>query len=90
MNYSVNLDNPYVLVSKIAVPVLTLPKEVGKCLIYFSGVWTSDAMHSNAILEIGKKLKERLRIAPKVVIGYQVHKDTMDKASSATKNSYTV
>ncbi|GJQ86534.1 eIF-4E [Trypoxylus dichotomus] len=54
------------------------------------GVWTSDAMHSGAILEIGKKLKERLRITQKVTIGYQVHKDTMDKASSATKNSYTV
>lgn len=37
-----------------------------------------------------RKLKERLRIAPKVTIGYQIHKDTMAKAGSVTKNTYIV
>lgn len=54
------------------------------------GVWTADASNSSAVLEIGRKLKDRLRIPQKVTIGYQVHKDTMDKAGSVTKQSYTV
>ncbi|XP_025836188.1 eukaryotic translation initiation factor 4E-1A-like isoform X2 [Agrilus planipennis] len=54
------------------------------------GVWTSDYSNKNAVLEIGQKLKERLRIPPKMTIGYQIHKDTMDKASSLTKNTYTI
>ncbi|CAH1369158.1 hypothetical protein MTP99_010634 [Tenebrio molitor] len=54
------------------------------------GVWTSDANKGNAVLEIGKKLKERLHIPPRTVLGYQVHKDTQDKSGSVTKNSYTV
>jgi len=54
------------------------------------GLWTSDANNGSALLEIGRKLKERLRIAPKISIGYQIHKDTMDKSGSVTKNTYTV
>jgi len=54
------------------------------------GIWTANANHSDAVLEIGRKLKDRLRIKIKDTIGYQVHKDTMDKAGSVTKNSYTV
>ncbi|XP_022919027.1 eukaryotic translation initiation factor 4E-1A-like isoform X1 [Onthophagus taurus] len=54
------------------------------------GIWTADAMRAAAVIEIGRKLKDRLRISPKVTIGYQVHKDTIDKAGSVTKNSYTV
>lgn len=57
---------------------------------YITGIWTADASRSNAVLEIGRKLKERLRISPKVAIGYQIHKDTMVKAGSVTKNTYTV
>uniref|UniRef100_A0A1B6HUS2 eIF-4F 25 kDa subunit n=1 Tax=Homalodisca liturata TaxID=320908 RepID=A0A1B6HUS2_9HEMI len=55
-------------------------------------VWTSDASRSNCdgVIAIGKKLKERLRIGPKVQIGYQVHKDTMEKSSSVARNMYTV
>ncbi|KAF5282752.1 hypothetical protein FQR65_LT02749 [Abscondita terminalis] len=54
------------------------------------GLWTSDATNSTALLEIGRKLKDRLRIPQKVNIGYQAHKDTMDKSGSATRNTYTV
>ncbi|XP_026472952.1 eukaryotic translation initiation factor 4E-like isoform X1 [Ctenocephalides felis] len=54
------------------------------------GVWTRDASHGTSVMEIGKKLKERLRIAPKIQIGYQIHKDTMAKSGSVTKNSYIV
>lgn len=60
------------------------------CSVFFAGLWTSDANNSAALLEIGRKLKERLRIPQKVNIGYQIHKDTMDKSGSVTKNTYTV
>lgn len=54
------------------------------------GIWTKNATRSEAVLEIGRKLKERLRIKPKDQIGYQAHKDTIDKASSMTKTSYNI
>lgn len=53
-----------------------------------SGVWTADTSKQQANLEIGRKLKEQLGIHGK--IGFQLHRDTMVKHSSATKNLYTV
>ncbi|OXU25695.1 hypothetical protein TSAR_012614 [Trichomalopsis sarcophagae] len=53
-------------------------------------VWTGDAGTQASVMEIGRKLKERLRITPKMVIGYQVHRDTMVKVGSMTKNTYVV
>lgn len=38
-------------------------------------VWTSNAESADSVMEIGFKLKERLRIATKIV--YQAHEDTM-------------
>lgn len=37
-----------------------------------------------------RKLRERLKIASKVTIGYQIHKDVMVKVGSQTKNAYVV
>ncbi|XP_012273019.1 eukaryotic translation initiation factor 4E-1A isoform X3 [Orussus abietinus] len=54
------------------------------------GVWTADAQRSQSVMEIGRKLKERLRIVSGTSIGYQVHKDTMVKSGSTTKNTYFV
>nr|ALE20583.1 eIF4E-1A [Leptinotarsa decemlineata] len=54
------------------------------------GVWTADAQNSVAVLEIGRKLKERLHIQSRTVLGYQVHKDTIEKTGSVSKFSYTV
>ncbi|XP_011140700.1 eukaryotic translation initiation factor 4E-1A isoform X1 [Harpegnathos saltator] len=54
------------------------------------GVWTSNANSEDSVMEIGRKLKERLRITPKMSMGYQAHKDTMVKAGSQTKNTYTL
>lgn len=54
------------------------------------GLWTHDAMKSEANKKIGFKLKERLKIPPKIVLGYQVHSDTMAKSGSTTKNRFTV
>ncbi|KAJ8731757.1 hypothetical protein PYW07_015619 [Mythimna separata] len=52
------------------------------------GVWTADTSKQHANIEIGRKIKEQLGIHGK--IGFQVHRDTMVKHSSATKNLYTV
>lgn len=54
------------------------------------GIWTSNADCADSVMEIGRKLKERLRITSKTTMGYQVHKDTMIKAGSQTKNTYTL
>ncbi|XP_018577506.1 eukaryotic translation initiation factor 4E-1A-like [Anoplophora glabripennis] len=54
------------------------------------GIWTSDAQNGVAVLEIGRKLKERLRIPSRTILGYQVHKDTIEKTGSVSKYSYTV
>lgn len=59
-------------------------------IILFLAVWTADALNSKAVLEIGRKLKERLHIPSRTVLGYQVHKDTMEKTGSMQKYSYTV
>lgn len=53
-----------------------------------AGVWTADTSKQHANIEIGRKIKEQLGIHGK--IGFQVHRDTMVKHSSATKNLYTV
>jgi len=55
-------------------------------------VWTADASKAKCegVIAIGKKLKERLRIGPKMQIGYQIHKDTMEKSGSIARNTYTV
>ncbi|XP_019874827.1 eukaryotic translation initiation factor 4E-1A isoform X1 [Aethina tumida] len=53
-------------------------------------VWTSDASNSAAVMEIGKKLKDRLHIPPRTTLGFQVHQDTIDKTGSVSKYSYTV
>lgn len=54
------------------------------------GVWTADASNNGAVMEIGRKLKDRLNIPPKITLGYQAHADTMDKNSSVSKFTYTV
>nr|QBH73404.1 eukaryotic translation initiation factor 4e [Thermobia domestica] len=54
------------------------------------GVWTADASRGQSVMEIGRRLKERLNIPQKVIIGYQIHKDTMNKSGSVTKNTYTI
>ncbi|XP_044739125.1 eukaryotic translation initiation factor 4E-1A-like isoform X2 [Chrysoperla carnea] len=53
-------------------------------------LWTADASNTKAVLEIGKTLKERLKISPKITIGYQIHKDTMAKSGSVTRVTYTI
>jgi translation initiation factor 4E len=54
------------------------------------GLWTGDASKQEVTKTIGKVLKERLKVPPRIVLGFQSHADTMVKAGSTTKNRYTV
>lgn len=53
-------------------------------------VWTANGQNSNTVLEIGRRLKERLNLGHNCSLGYQMHKDTMAKTGSVTRNMYTV
>ncbi|XP_011504635.1 PREDICTED: eukaryotic translation initiation factor 4E-like isoform X2 [Ceratosolen solmsi marchali] len=53
-------------------------------------VWTANASNQSSVMEIGRKLKERLRIPPSIIIGYQAHKDNKNKPGSVIKNIYTI
>ncbi|XP_067015665.2 eukaryotic translation initiation factor 4E-like [Anabrus simplex] len=46
------------------------------------GVWTMDAHKCLSVVEIGRKLKERLFIGRDVTMNYQVHLDTMMKTGA--------
>lgn len=54
------------------------------------GIWTADAAHSNSIMEIGRRLKERLNLPSRLGMSYQSHKDTASKSSASTKNLFTI
>ncbi|XP_034942462.1 eukaryotic translation initiation factor 4E-like isoform X2 [Chelonus insularis] len=54
------------------------------------GIWTADSKRTQSVMEIGRKLRERMKIHPKTQLGYQVHKDVMVKAGSVTRNTFTV
>ncbi|XP_015438577.1 PREDICTED: eukaryotic translation initiation factor 4E-1A-like isoform X1 [Dufourea novaeangliae] len=54
------------------------------------GVWTANASSEHSVIEIGRKLRERLKITSKVSIGYQIHKDIMLKVGNQTKNAYVI
>jgi translation initiation factor 4E len=53
-------------------------------------IWTGDGTKTKGILDIGNKLKDRLKIPRNTLIAYQNHKDTMVKAGSVTKNTFTL
>ncbi|KAF4516823.1 hypothetical protein B566_EDAN006217 [Ephemera danica] len=54
------------------------------------GLWTADGNRTASIMEVGSRLKSRLKIPAKVNIGYQFHRDLVVKNSSAIKNRYQV
>uniref|UniRef100_A0A0K8TSA0 eIF-4F 25 kDa subunit n=1 Tax=Tabanus bromius TaxID=304241 RepID=A0A0K8TSA0_TABBR len=54
-------------------------------------IWTADGNNEEAVLEIGRKLKECLRVdSDKTELHYQLHKDTMVKSGSAIKSTYSL
>ncbi|KPU74090.1 uncharacterized protein Dana_GF22031, isoform C [Drosophila ananassae] len=53
-------------------------------------IWTADGGNEAAALEIGRKLREGLRMESAYVLQYQLHKDTMVKQGSTVKSIYTL
>ncbi|CAK1552805.1 unnamed protein product [Leptosia nina] len=74
-----NFENP----EEICGAVVNVRAKIDKI-----GVWTADISKQQAVIDIGRKLKDQLGIHGK--IGFQIHRDTMVKHSSSTKNLYTV
>uniref|UniRef100_A0A171A8L4 eIF-4F 25 kDa subunit n=2 Tax=Triatoma infestans TaxID=30076 RepID=A0A171A8L4_TRIIF len=56
------------------------------------GLWTAngDKSKSEAVVAIGRKIKERLRIHNKQPIVYQMHKDTQVKSGSIVKITHSL
>ncbi|XP_033755164.1 eukaryotic translation initiation factor 4E-like [Pecten maximus] len=53
-------------------------------------LWTRDATRPDAIMKIGKKLKDSLKIPIKIAIGFQAHTDTMTKTGSTARDRFRV
>jgi len=53
-------------------------------------MWLCETKPQESIVKIGQKIKNRLGIEEKVIIGYEVHSDTMIKHGSTAKIRYTV
>ncbi|CRL08365.1 CLUMA_CG021344, isoform A [Clunio marinus] len=53
-------------------------------------VWTSNSNNKDALIEIGRKLKEGLNLPERFKIHYQTHNDAMVKNSSTVKSLYEI
>lgn len=53
-------------------------------------IWTANGNNEAAILEIGHKLREALRLVGRNMLHYQLHKDTMVKQGSNVKSIHTL
>ncbi|GIY75199.1 eukaryotic translation initiation factor 4E [Caerostris extrusa] len=53
-------------------------------------VWTADITNVEAIMKIGRTIKDRLNLHPRNTIGYEAHSDTQVKTGSVTKNRFTL
>ncbi|XP_017054564.2 uncharacterized protein LOC108097044 [Drosophila ficusphila] len=53
-------------------------------------IWTADGGNEEAVLEIGRRLREGLRMESAYVLQYQLHKDTKVKQGSTVKSIYTL
>lgn len=53
-------------------------------------IWTGDGMNKSAVLNIGRKIKERLNIPANVTIAYQSHAEQQSRQSSTARAQYSV
>ncbi|XP_002737138.1 eukaryotic translation initiation factor 4E-like [Saccoglossus kowalevskii] len=52
-------------------------------------IWTADSTRGDETCKIGRLFKERLNLAPKHILGFQAHADTISKTGSTAKNLYS-
>ncbi|XP_062140247.1 eukaryotic translation initiation factor 4E1-like [Drosophila sulfurigaster albostrigata] len=53
-------------------------------------IWTANGDNKEAVLEIGHKLRDALRLGPQNSLQYQLHKDAMTKQGSNVKTTFTL
>ncbi|GIY53918.1 eukaryotic translation initiation factor 4E-1A [Caerostris darwini] len=53
-------------------------------------VWTADVKNQEAIMVIGRIMKDRINIHPRNTIAYEAHADTQVKTGSVAKCKYTL
>lgn len=53
-------------------------------------VWTANYTSKEAIMEIGRKLKEGMSLPDRIKLHYQTHSDSMVKNSSTVKSLYEI
>lgn len=58
--------------------------------LFILAIWTSNSNNKDAVMEIGKKLKEGLNLPERLKIQYQTHSDSMVKNSSSVKSLYEI
>lgn len=51
-------------------------------------IWTADCRNKDRILNIGKKIKERLNLNSQLTMTYESHADTATKSSSSAKHMF--
>lgn len=72
------------------LPTEFLTRIFSVTLIFFLAIWTGNSNNKDAVLEIGRKLKEGLNLPDRVHIQYQTHSDSMVKNSSSVKSLYEI
>jgi len=53
-------------------------------------VWTADCKNKERIMNIGKKIKQRLQLEQSIQMTYESHSDTQTKTSSSAKHIFTL
>ena len=53
-------------------------------------LWLAESMDKQAILSMGRVVKQRLNLDQRQQINFEVHKDNMIKNSSAIKSKFTI
>jgi len=54
------------------------------------GIWLGDSSRGESILEVGRMIKERLGIDPKVTLGFEAHQDTMRRVGTSAKSRFII
>ncbi|XP_075248642.1 eukaryotic translation initiation factor 4E-1A-like isoform X2 [Convolutriloba macropyga] len=53
-------------------------------------IWVGSKEEEHLVTQIGKKIKERLKLKPSTMLNFQAHDDAITRCNSVTKNMYQV
>lgn len=78
------------MIRLVSLATLTIVLALAITSSIFSAIWTGNSNNKDAVLEIGRKLKEGLNLPDRLKIQYQTHSDSMVKNSSSVKSLYEI